>query len=147
MAWTLVYTASAARAIREMNPAVRRRVGASLQRLREEPERGKPPQLALQRLLSWRMVDYRIVYRVIEARIEVLFVSLGDCRDVYDKLHDTWSSRQRGTPPCRCRADCSLECVENSIPSARKRNTAATLGMCSSTPQLLPERRGRERFC
>ncbi len=94
MAWTLVYTASAARAIRKIDPAVRRRVDAALQKLREEPERGKPLQLALRGLRSWRTGDYRIVYRVIESRIEIVIVSIGHRRDVYDKLHDMWSTQR-----------------------------------------------------
>lgn len=86
MAWALVYTASAARAIREIDPAVRRRLAAALQKLREEPDRGKPLQLSLRGLRCWRTGDYRIVYRVVETRIEVLVVAIGHRRDVYSKL-------------------------------------------------------------
>lgn len=89
MGWTLVYTASAARAIRKIDPAVRRRLSAAFQKLREEPDRGKPLQLSLRGLRSWRTGDYRIVYRVIDARIEVLIVAVGHRRDVYDKLRAT----------------------------------------------------------
>ena len=94
MAWTLVYTTSAARAIRKLDPAVRRRVFAALQRLMGEPERGKPLQLFLKGLRSWRTGDYRIVYRVIEARIEILVVAIGHRRDVYAKLQQTLTTRR-----------------------------------------------------
>ena len=67
MAWTLRYTTSAARAIRKLDPRVRRRVRAAVQKLAEEPERGKPLQLTLKGLRSWRTGDYRIVYRVVES--------------------------------------------------------------------------------
>lgn len=87
MAWTLVYTASAAREIRKIDPAVRRRLNAALQKLREEPDRGKPLQFSLRGLRSWRTGDYRIVYRVVETRIEILIVAIGHRRDVYSKLH------------------------------------------------------------
>ena len=87
MAWTLVYTASATREIRKIDPAVRRRLNAALQKLREEPDRGKPLQCSLRGLRSWRTGDYRIVYRVVESRIEILIVAIGHRRDVYSKLH------------------------------------------------------------
>ena len=94
MAWTLVYTSSAGRAIRKLDPGIRRRVFAALEKLQAEPERGKPLQLTLKGLRSWRTGDYRIVYRVIETQIEILVVALGHRRDVYEKLQKTL--RQRG---------------------------------------------------
>ena len=89
MGWTLVYTASASRAITKLDPAVRRRLSAALQKLREVPDRGKPLQLSLRGLRSWRTGDYRIVYRVVETRIEVIMVAVGHRRDVYEKLRST----------------------------------------------------------
>ena len=89
MGWTLVYTASAARAIGKFDPAVRRRLHAALQRLLEEPDRGKPLQLSLRGLRCWRTGDYRIVYRIVATRVEVFIVAIGHRRDVYDKLRST----------------------------------------------------------
>ena len=83
MTWTLVYATSAARAIKRLDPAVRRRLLAALQKLRGDPERGKPLLLALKGLRSLRTGDYRIVYRVIESRVEILVVAIGHRRDVY----------------------------------------------------------------
>ncbi len=88
MAWAILYTASAARAIRKLDPQVKRRVGAALDRLAEDPERGKPLQLTLRGLRSWRTGDFRIVYRVFENRVEVLVVAVGHRRDVYSRLRD-----------------------------------------------------------
>ena len=93
MTWTLVYTTSAAHAIRKLDPGIRRRVFAALQKLMAEPERGKPLQLTLKGLRSWRTGDYRIVYRVVEARIEVLVIAIGHRRDVYEKLQKTLSEQ------------------------------------------------------
>ncbi|MDH3404315.1 MAG: type II toxin-antitoxin system RelE/ParE family toxin [Acidobacteriota bacterium] len=86
MTWTLRYTASAARAARKLDPAVRRRVLAAVGKLAEEPERGKPLQLTLKGLRSWRTGDFRIVYRIVESRIEILVIALGHRRDVYERL-------------------------------------------------------------
>ena len=88
MAWTIRFTASAARALRKLDPEVRRRVRAALAVLREEPERGKPLQLSLKGLRSWRTGDFRIVYRLVRDRIEVLVIAEGHRRDVYSRLRD-----------------------------------------------------------
>ena len=89
MTWTLVYTTNAARAIKRLDPAVRRRMLAVLQKIRDDPERGKPLQLALRGLRSWRTRDHRIVYRLVESRIEILVVAVGHRRDVYARLKKT----------------------------------------------------------
>ena len=86
MTWTLVYATSAARAIRRLDPAVRRRLLAALERLRGDPERGKPLLLTLKGLRSLRTGDYRIVYRVIASRVEILVVAIGHRRDVYARV-------------------------------------------------------------
>ena len=96
MTWTLVYATSAARAtkrIKRLDPAVRRRVLAAVRKLRADPERGRPLQLALKGLRAWRTGDYRIVYRVIESRIEILVVALGHRRDVYERLRKMLDDR------------------------------------------------------
>lgn len=60
MAWTLLYTSSAGRAIRTLDPGLRRRVHAALHTLRADPDRGKPLQLSLKGLRSRRTGDYRL---------------------------------------------------------------------------------------
>ena len=94
MTWTLVYATSAARAIRRLDPAIRRRLLAALRKLRADPERGKPLQLILKGLRAWRTGDYRIVYRVIESRIEILVVAVGHRRDVYERVQKTLAARR-----------------------------------------------------
>lgn len=86
MSWTLLYAAEAARAIRKLDPPVRRRVRAAIETLATDPWRGKPLQLSLQGLRSWRTGDYRIVYRVEAERVVVLVLAVGHRRDVYDRL-------------------------------------------------------------
>lgn len=85
-AWTIRYAASAARSIRRLDPQIRRRVRAAVQTLAEEPERGKPLQLSLKGLRSWRTGDYRIVYRIIQERIEIIVIAAGHWREVYEQL-------------------------------------------------------------
>ncbi len=86
MSWTIQYAASAARAIRKLDPQIRRRVRAALDKLQEDPERGKSLQLSLKGLRSWRTGDYRIVYRLQTDQIEVLVVAVGHRREVYSQL-------------------------------------------------------------
>ncbi len=88
MAWTLQYPTSAARAIRRLDPAIRRRVLAAVEKLAAEPEHGKALQLTLKGLRSWRTGDFRIVYRVVESRLEILVVALGHRREVYERLRE-----------------------------------------------------------
>ena len=86
MDWTVRFTSSAARALRKLDPELRRRVRAALEVLRQDPERGKPLQLTLKGLRSWRTGDFRIVYRIDRARIVILVIALGHRRDVYTRL-------------------------------------------------------------
>lgn len=88
MSWEIRYAASAARAIRKLDPQVRRRVRAAVETLAGEPTRGKPLQLSLQGLRSLRTGDYRIVYRTVAQRLEVLVVAVGHRREVYDRLRE-----------------------------------------------------------
>lgn len=83
MPWTVLYTASAARQIRKLDRAVRAKVEAACRELANDPERGKPLQLTLKGLRSWRTGDFRIVYRIVAERVEVIVVALGHRREVY----------------------------------------------------------------
>jgi len=60
--------------------------GAAIDALREDSHRGKPLQLTLKGLYSWRTGDWRIVYRIERQRIEVVHATLGHRREVYDHL-------------------------------------------------------------
>lgn len=86
MSWSLRYTASAARSLRKLDPQILRRVRRALIELQSDAERGKPLQLTLKGLRSWRTGDFRIVYRVRRRSIEILVVALGHRRDVYDRV-------------------------------------------------------------
>jgi len=74
--------------IRRLDPQVRDQVRGAIDRLKEDPTRGKPLQLTLQGLRSWRTGDWRIVYRVTRERVEILVVAVGHRREVYDRLRD-----------------------------------------------------------
>ncbi len=88
LSWTIRYTRSAARSLRKLDPEIRRRVRAALAILAEEAERGKPLQLTFKGLRSWRTGDFRIVYRIVERRVEVLVIAIGHRREVYARVRD-----------------------------------------------------------
>ena len=88
MSRTIRYSRSAAKAIRRLDPGVRARVRAAMRALTVNPLRGKPLQLTLRGLRSWHTGDWRIVYRIVEDRIEILMVSMGHRREVYDLLRE-----------------------------------------------------------
>jgi mRNA interferase RelE/StbE len=86
--WKVEYTQSAARALRKLDPPVRRQVKAAVERLAEDPTRGKPLRLTLQGLRSWRTGEWRIVYRTENDRVVVLVIAVGHRREVYDRLRE-----------------------------------------------------------
>ncbi len=86
MSWTVRYTETAAKAIKKLDPTVRKRVRAAIDALREDPHRGKSLHLTLKGLYSWRTGDWRIVYRIDGGKIEILVVTVGHRREVYDRL-------------------------------------------------------------
>jgi mRNA interferase RelE/StbE len=88
MPWTVLYAASAARAIRKLDPGARRKIRAAVDALSLVPERGKPLQLTLQGLRSWRAGDFRIIYRLRQEQVEILVIAVGHRREIYDRLRD-----------------------------------------------------------
>ena len=89
MSWIISYTPTAAKAIRKLDPGTRAQVRAAIDRLIEDPTRGKLLQLTLKGLRSWRTSDWRIVYRVTEGQLEILIVAEGHRRDVYDRIRES----------------------------------------------------------
>jgi len=71
-----------------LDARTRAQVRAAIERLREDPLRGKPLQLTLRGLRSWRTGEWRIVYRLVHDRLEILVVAVGHRREVYDRLRE-----------------------------------------------------------
>ncbi len=86
MTWTVRYTETAAKAIKKLDPTVRKRVRAAIDALCEDPHRGKPLQLTLKDLYSWRTGDWRIIYRIERQRIEIVHATVGHRREVYTRV-------------------------------------------------------------
>lgn len=86
MTWNLKYAPRAARELKRLDPQVKRRIRTAIERIREDPTRGKPLQLTLRGLRSLRTGDYRIVYQVREGLLEILVFAVGHRREVYERL-------------------------------------------------------------
>jgi len=76
---------AAARALRKLDPQVRRRVQGAIAMLAQDPR--PPGARALQGRpgLRVRVGDYRIIYTVEDDMLLVVVVRLGHRRDVYDQ--------------------------------------------------------------
>ena len=90
MSWRVEYAQEAVKALRKLDPQIRRRVRKAVEALQEDPLRGKPLQFELKGLRSWRTGDYRIVYAVQDRVLRILIVMIGDRREVYKKIRSRW---------------------------------------------------------
>ena len=85
MAYRLLYLPGAESDIRALSPDVARRVRSGLERLAEDPRRGKPLHGSLVPFWSYRVGDYRVVYEIREAQLVVLVVMVGHRREIYER--------------------------------------------------------------
>lgn len=86
-AYTVELTGAAARQLRKLNSAAQLRIVTALEVLQTEP---RPP--AMKALvghpgyLRVRIGNYRIVYTIVDARLLILILALGDRKDVYESF-------------------------------------------------------------
>lgn len=84
MTYRILYTEEAARRIRKLDRSVKERVGKAILRLAEHPELGKRLTGLLSDRWSYRVGDWRIIYKVKKAEVLILILTVGHRRDVYD---------------------------------------------------------------
>ena len=86
--YTLEFTTAAARQARKLDPRTKARIRAAIDALRDNP---RPPGVrALVHspgLLRLRVGDWRVIYRVEDARVVVIVVEIGHRREVYRSEH------------------------------------------------------------
>jgi mRNA interferase RelE/StbE len=73
---------STVRLLREAHPSVKRKLRAGLDRIRVEPEIGKPLKDEPAGLRSFRVSRFRIIYRI-SARDIIDIVAIGPRRSIY----------------------------------------------------------------
>lgn len=83
MTYRILYTEEAARRIRKLDGAVKERVRKAIVRISEHPELGKRLTGLLSDRWSYRMGDWRILYKIREAEVVILILTVGHRSKVY----------------------------------------------------------------
>ena len=83
MTYRILYAEEAARRIASLDKAVRERVGRAIVRLSEHPESGKRLTGLLSDRWSYRVGDWRILYKIRKKELVILVLTVGHRRDVY----------------------------------------------------------------
>lgn len=84
MTYRVLYTQEAARRIRKLNKAVKERIRKAIHKLSERPELGKCLTGLLSGRWSYRMGDWRILYKFRKSELLVLVLTVGHRRDIYN---------------------------------------------------------------
>lgn len=83
MTHRVLYTEEAARRIDKLDKTVKDRVGKAISRLSESPELGKRLTGLLSDRWSYRVGDWRILYKIRRKELVILVLTVGHRRDVY----------------------------------------------------------------
>jgi len=84
MTYRILYTKEAARRIGKLDKAVKERVGKAIKKLSEQPDLGKRLTGLLSDRWSYRVGDWRILYKVKKNEVLILILTVGHRREVYD---------------------------------------------------------------
>lgn len=84
MTYRILYTEEAARRISKLDKTVKDRVGKAIGRLSENPELGKRLTGLLSDRWSYRVGDWRILYKVRKSEVVILVLTVGHRSQVYD---------------------------------------------------------------
>lgn len=84
MTYRILYTEEAARRIAKLDKAVKERVGRAIVRLSEHPELGKRLTGLLSDRWSYRVGDWRILYKMKRNELLILVLTVGHRSDVYE---------------------------------------------------------------
>jgi mRNA interferase RelE/StbE len=84
MIYRILYTEEAARRIGKLDKSVKERVGKAIKKLSGQPEIGKRLTGLLSDRWSYRVGDWRILYKVKKNEVLILILTVGHRRDVYE---------------------------------------------------------------
>lgn len=84
MTYRVLYTQEAARRIGKLDGAVKERIRKAINRLSEHPELGKRLTGLLSDRWSYRVGDWRILYKIRRTELLILVLTVGYRREVYD---------------------------------------------------------------
>ena len=83
MTYRILYTQEAAKLIGKLDGVIKGRVQKAILRLSEHPDLGKRLTGILSDRWSYRVGDWRIIYKVRKAELIVLILTVGHRREVY----------------------------------------------------------------
>ena len=83
MAYQLHVEPSALKSLNRISEYDRRRIVASLQGIKKDPFNGKALEGELKGIRSWRVGEYRILYRILKQELLVLVINIGNRQGVY----------------------------------------------------------------
>ena len=86
MKYRLVIPLAIERDIARLSPNLKGKVRAALEVIRENPHLGKPLRDELKGHWSYRVVRYRIVYRIHHHRVEVQVIDMGPRNVIYERV-------------------------------------------------------------
>jgi mRNA interferase RelE/StbE len=84
MTYCILYTEEAARRLAKLDKTVKERVGRVIVRLSEHPELEKRLTGILSDRWSYRVGDWRILYKLKRNELLVLVLTVGHRRDIYE---------------------------------------------------------------
>ena len=85
MTYRILYTEEAARRIARLDKSVKERVARAVVKISEHPEMGKRLTGLLSDRWSYRVGDWRILYKVKKSEVVILVLTVGHRREVYDR--------------------------------------------------------------
>ncbi|GKS63896.1 hypothetical protein YTPLAS72_12000 [Nitrospira sp.] len=83
MTYRILYTEEAVRRISKLDKTVKERVSKAIVRLSEDPELGKRLTGLLSDRWSYRVGDWRILYKIKRKEVVILVLTVGHRSDVY----------------------------------------------------------------
>ncbi len=84
MIYRVIYTEEAAKRINRLDVAVKERVRKVISRMSEHPELGKPLTGLLSGRRSYRVGDWRILYKIRRSELLILILTVGRRSSVYE---------------------------------------------------------------
>ncbi len=82
----LLYTNEAKKNIAKLNGRMKLKVKEALENIAKDPALGKPLTRELKGRWSYRVGDYRIIYRIYDAEVVVLILTIGHRKEVYSRI-------------------------------------------------------------
>lgn len=83
--YRLLYTDEAKKQISKLDNRLKEKIRIAAEEIQTNPTVGKPLTRELKGRFSYRIGDYRIIYRLYHTEVVVLILAVGHRRDIYEK--------------------------------------------------------------